>query len=83
MLLNTNTRPTYRDVIMVARLFSKMAENPAYIFETTPGYFAVYAAENLAGATAQGLEDGHARLLLVEVVRAARQPAMSTVIDVP
>lgn len=69
IMLNTNTRPTYTDVQIMARLYSRMVNTPAYVFETAPGLFSVYAEPDLATAKARAQADGHASPTLVETVR--------------
>lgn len=80
MKLNTNVRPTYRDVVMVARMVAQMSENPTYIFETDPGEFAVVPGVDLATALLQARTE-HPAARLVETVRLGRRRSAPRTID--
>lgn len=56
MNLNTNNKPTYQDVVIVAEFLMKMTNNPTFIFETDAGCYTVHPAPRYADAFLKALE---------------------------
>lgn len=67
MLLNTNVKPTYHDIRILAGILA-LSGPPVHIFRAEEGVFALFAAPRVAEARRIAIEAGHVGLEWLETV---------------
>ena len=68
MLLNTNEKPTYNDIRILAGILAVASAVPVHVFRAGPGMFALYSAESRTEAERLAADAGHDQATWLETV---------------